>query len=320
MRAALVILFAVVAACGGGSKSVTPITNVAVPEVHPWTAARVRATLPPDASVVIKVETAPIRTSEVVGPMWAQLSASSFKKMGTCQEIADLDATMVVVVSGTEAMPAFSVWMLDTPAATVRRCMEKTAAAPPEKLQVTIDGDFASITGGPGGARGGVLFLDDSTVVMSFEKSPTFDRAHLLAATQERHDALADPALDELFASSAPVWGYGTAASPMLASLAAGKFRTFAVTVGLSKLMTVDARVRMTAPDKASDAANMVSSQGGAVVQMGMIDEIKASAEDDTLVVHAVFSKASIDKLMSMMGGMLGGGGGSMPFGPPTGP
>jgi hypothetical protein len=317
MRAALLAVIAVIAGCGGGTRPPKPIENTAVPQARPWTVDRVRSTLPPDTSIVVKLATGPIRSSEILGPMWEKLTAEALKKAGVCQEMKDIDATIMIVVSGTEESPVMALWVLDTSVASMRACMDRLAATPPADVQIKVDGDFVSITTGPDGPLGGILILDEHSAVVSFERSPSLARARLQAQTQERADAFHDAALDELFASPAPVWGYGSAAAPMLAKTAGGRLRTLAVTVGIAKLIDVDARVRMNRPDDAATTAQLIQTQGASIVQMGMATEVKATAQADVLVVHATFSKASLDRMMSMFGGMLGGGGAPGPMQPP---
>jgi hypothetical protein len=311
MRAALsvVITVVVVAGCGGGTKKPVPvIENNAVVQAEPWTVARVRATLPPDAALVVKLETRPIRTSEVIGSFWTMLSEKSFAQVGVCQAFKDLDMTMVLVASGTQASPVFSIWILDTSASALRTCFEQLAAGPPDKAQITIDGDFVTIATATGGSRGAVVILDDHAAFMTIGKAPILDRAQLLAATQDRLDTIRDAELDELFVSLAPVWAFASGTAPMFGSFPMNnKFRTAAVTVGLGKLMAVDALVHMTRPEEAATVAQLVQAQGQSAVQMGMADELRASADAGALVVHVAFSKAALQKVVNLLGGMLGG-------------
>jgi len=323
MRALAILALA--GACGGAKAAgPTPIANQAmVVKTEGWTVARVLAAMSPDVAFMMKLDTHRVRTSPILAPYWDQITAWSTARAGGthCDGMSDLDATVVMTLGGTVATPEVGVWLLDTDAQVIRRCVEHIQAAPAAGVRVSVDGDFASIQpAAVGTAAAGMVFLDDHTVFLRSTKAPGLDRAATLAATRERADAPRFGELDDLFAADAPLWALVVGSSPAFVS-AGQKFRTAALTLGLGKRVDLDMQVRMLAPDAALSAAQTIEQQGQTAVTMGFVTELTATADADLLAVHVALTKDAIDKLVVMFGSAMSGAfGATSPVAPVTPP
>jgi hypothetical protein len=315
MRAAPVSIWVVsilaAAACGGGKPTPPTVGNVAAPPSAPaWTVDQVFETVDPDAALVIFSDFDALKANDLIAGLGDELEKLFANVHAPC-EGSSISGQLVATVSMRTSYE-FMVWGLHTATEDWLDCLRDNAKA--KGQTITVDGDYLTTTTDKFAMS--YLVLDHETIV--FAAAPqTISRDDMVARTKPRQGGAGIPEMQALRATGAPVWAAARGASPLFHVLPF-KFGGGRLTVDVTDHIALDASVAITTPGVAASLAQKIQQQGQLAVQMGFVSALDAHDAADALVVHAELTRASIDKLLSMMTSMSGMGIAAPPGPPPV--
>ncbi|MBS1122382.1 MAG: hypothetical protein H6Q90_4610 [Deltaproteobacteria bacterium] len=321
-RLAAVLISAALAACYRDPVPVTPVQPE--PRSHPDRAALTSSDplgfLPVESEVVAVIETRQLRASAVwkrfepalmakAGPMLVKFKAAcGFDPLAALRRISlgihHLDApkpTGVVVLKGIDRTSAMA-------------CMDRARAADPSRITVVrsdAGGDavreIVSIPGSDGDPPTVFTFVDAATLV--FLIGPAASPAGLADVVRRGVPLRESPAFLDLLAHveiNDPLWFLFGGSSQAFDKAAMLGFKPRAITCSLSLTngLSAVARIRLDAPDQATQIAMMAQGQLQAVASM--VDEIGVSADEADVVVRLRMTQEQVDSILGLFGGLLG--------------
>jgi hypothetical protein len=302
------------AGCGGSSKK--PMIGNAAPDptVKAWSLDRALTTVPASASAIVRADLSRVRTAEVTAAFLDDAMAELHRMTPDLCDGIELSGEILIVGPEQNNQP-FTIWQFGAQTSALRACLG--AARSGETTTVTTDGDYIEIVKGGKGA--GILLLDDTTVVALFGPATALGHGAVEAAIAERGDPFPRRDLDALIANGKPVWGYLNGGAAPFASVGL-RFRAVTLVADVADKVAASVTMTMVEKDMAALVAQQIQQQGQMAVGMGVVSALDAHASADTLLVTVEMTRASIDKLVGLLGSMgaFGGGTSSIPL--PGGP
>ncbi|HEU0034699.1 MAG TPA: hypothetical protein VFQ53_28940 [Kofleriaceae bacterium] len=300
---------ALVAAASSSSCYRAPVPESPAANHAPAAAAALAdplAFLPVDSELVGVVEVRQIRSS----PLWQRVEPKLLA--GAQATLDDVRRTCGIDPLASVRRVSFGIRLLDstTPSAVlvvkgpnrdqVMACAARQAAARPAQLRVDRGYLVASDT--TGRSHMVATFADATTFVMLFSPTPT--PAALDAAMRAGVPLRESATFQGLLASvqiSDPLWFVVNGNSKFLERGLLGiQPRAMMGSINVSSGLVVAGRARLDNPDHATQLANMLQPQLGAI--SGFVEEIAITADQADLVLRLRMTPEQVDTLVGMAG------------------
>lgn len=300
----------------GGGGGGTGIQNKATGASYAATASDALGFLPADSEIVLGLD-----MQQVFGsPLWKRygdgLVAKVAKEMSEFKTACGYDplATLRSLTIGMKLAGGDNpegVFVVRGPDRDkTMACIPRTYAKEGRKAQ--IEGGVVVVPG-----KGGtdyptaMTFVDATTAV--FATGPQMSRPKLEALLAAGAPLRKSRAFSELWSGIDPkqtMWMVMNGSSKAFDALASMGSRPKSVigSLSLANGLAATGRVRFDSADQATQLAGMVQGQLG--MFKSMVEEVEVAADGPDLTVKIGMTVPQIEAIISMMGGMLGGGGG----------
>lgn len=191
-------------------------------------------------------------------------------------------------------------------------CIDKVKEeAAKEGTTIAKDGDVITVKGSDASEQAAVMFVNDTTAVVSIGPNGTVDGVKKAATGGSALKS--SPTFVEMYGkinTQSSLWFLMNGSAEPFKQTAAMGIKPKAVfgSINVTDGLAVDVRVRLESADQAAQMASAVKGQAAAV--SGMVDKLDIVADGPDLKVVVALSDEKLKSLVQNFGSMLGGFGG----------
>jgi hypothetical protein len=303
-------------ACFKSSGSSTPLHGAA-PAIeiarsdHSATLADPLGFLPIDSELVLSLDAEQLRRSEIWRQLEPKLLASADQGLGQFKRVCGFDpVTSIRGISigmnglGANASGVIVVSGLDR--ARLTACARKNHRA--GQTTIALDGEFLTVRDAQ--ATMVATFVDASTIVALV--GPTATRESLQAVLSGGAPLRSSPTFVEMFGRldiESSLWVLINGNSKIFQQAAALGMKPKSLIGSLSLASGLDAMFRMRLETAAEAQQLSQLAQGQLHLASSFFEKLEVTTDSADVVVIAQMSETQLQNLVSLLGGMLGGGG-----------